>query len=179
MISSSHSFGLWIFEITKLQVYLQQDFKFLVFNRWLKLLKSQMAKSERRQHKIRIFVWLQGEGTKGETFCKFYFSSKIPTGVCKETLPLFHNYCIILNLLKFWKVKKVCQVQIFEKFWRVLKKRYINLSPISDQISSAFEGQTTSIEVKKILLKVTVFLTDEVTRNFLVMCSSIIWIFSH
>ena len=39
-------------------------------------------------------------------------------------------------------------------FWKVLtrlKKRYINLSPISDQISPAFEGQTTSGagEVKK------------------------------
>ena len=43
-------------------------------------------------------------------------------------------------------------------FWKVLTgsslknlKRYINLSPISDQISPAFEGQTTSGagEVKK------------------------------
>ena len=42
-------------------------------------------------------------------------------------------------------------------FWKVLTgsslkknlKSYINLSPISDQISPAFEGQTTSGEVKK------------------------------
>ena len=60
-------------------------------------------------------------------------------------------------------------------FWKVLtrlKKRYINLSPISDQISPAFEGQTTSGEVKKIFWKWQFFWQMRWHRNFLVLYSS-------
>ena len=57
-------------------------------------------------------------------------------------------------------------------FFKKNLKSYINLSPISDQISPAFEGQTTSGEVKKIFWKWQFFWQMRWHRNFLVLYSS-------